>query len=386
MTIRFEARSHAPSWWVLAVPLASVLVALVVTGLLLVLTGHDPLATYQQMVAASFLNRGALTGTLVSTTPILFTGLAAALAFRMRVWNIGGEGQLYIGAVAAAGTGLLLGGQPGPVVVASMILTGMIGGALWAAIPGMLKARFSTNEILTSLMLNYIAGSVLYYLIYDSSSYWRDLTTPSARVFPTGKTLADSGTWPAIATSGAVIPFGLLAGVAIAIVLWGVIRSTRFGFEIRLLAESAAVAQYAGISTSRKIVQVMLVSGALAGLAGASQIGDFSHVLDPRGLEQAGFGYTGIVVAALALYEPSAVIVTSLFMGALIGAGFSLQGPDFPAGLVGTMQGIILFCVLGTQVLSRYRIAVARRPPDEPAPRAEASQNGRDVVATRSET
>lgn len=385
MTIRLEPRAHAPAWWVLAVPVASVLVALAVTALVLVVSGHDPVSTYQQMIAASFMNSGALTGTLVSTTPILFTGLAAAVAFRMRVWNIGGEGQLYMGAVAATGVGLLLGDEPAPIVIASMVLAGMVGGAAWAAIPGVLKARFSTNEILTSLMLNYVAGSLLYYLIYDSTSYWRDLTTPSAKVFPTGKTLAAAGSWPSIATSGASIPFGLMVGVAIALLLWGMLRSTRFGFEIRLFAESAGAARYAGISTSRKILQVMLLSGALAGLAGASQIGDFSHVLDPRGLQQASYGYAGIVVAALALYEPVAVLVTSLFMGALIGAGFSLQGPDFPAGLVGTMQGIILFCVLGTQVLARYRITVSGRRPGEPARPADVSEDRRLAVTTRSD-
>ncbi len=373
MIVRLEARTRTPAWWALAVPVAAVAVALVATAVVLVATGHDPLSTYQRMVAASFLNPNALTGTLVNMTPILFTGLAAAIAFRMKVWNIGGEGQLYMGAVGGAGVGLLLGDAPSPVVIVAMILGGMACGAAWAAIPGILKARFSTNEILTSLMLNYVAKFFIYYLIYDSTSYWRDLTSPSALVFPTGKTLSANATWPSIDALGAVFPFGLFAGILIALLLWALLRWTRLGFEIRLLAESSGAARYAGIVTSRKILQVMLLSGALAGIAGASQIGDFGHVLDPRGLEQAGFGYTGIVVAALALYEPVGVLATSLLMGALIAAGFRLPGPDFPAGLVGTMQGIILFCVLGTQVLARYRVVVARRRAVEPRTPAETS-------------
>jgi simple sugar transport system permease protein len=211
-------------------------------------------------------------------------------------------------------------------------------------------------------MLNYVAANVMYYLIFDSNSYWRDLTSPSAKVFPQGKSLPDTASWPALQLGSVTIPFGLLFGIGLALLLWGMIRATRYGYEMRVLADSPAVGKYAGIRTRRKILSLMAISGGIAGIGGASQVGDFSHVLDPRGLEQAGFGYSGIVVAALARYNPIAVIVTSFFIGMLVNAGFALQGPSFPIGLTGTMEGILLFCVLGAEIFTRYRLTVRGVP------------------------
>ena len=154
--------------------------------------------------------------------------------------------------------------------------------------------------------------------------------------------------------------------------LWGMIRATRYGFEMRVLADSPAAGKYAGIKTRRKILSLMAISGGIAGLGGASQVGDFSHALDPRGLEQAGFGYTGIVVAALARYNPLAVVVASFFIGMLVNAGFALQGPGFPIGLTGTMEGILLFCVLGAEIFTRHRLEI-RLPRARPKAQVPAS-------------
>jgi simple sugar transport system permease protein len=245
-------------------------------------------------------------------------------------------------------------------VILAMVVAGMVAGSLWAAIPGALRAYLNTNEILTSLMLNYVAGYLIYYLIYDSTSYWRDLTSPSARVFPQGKFLPASGTWPPLHIGNILVPLGLLIGVGLAVALWEMIRATRYGFEMRVMGDSPRTASYAGMRTRRKILSLMMLSGALAGLAGASQVGDFGHTLDPRALQQAGFGYAGIVVAALARYNPLAVVLTAFFLGALTNAGFALQGPGFPTGLTGTIEGILLFCVLGAELFTRYRIRFQR--------------------------
>ena len=356
--IRFVARENVPRWLNFVVPLASVVLAMIVAGIVLAATGHNPLTTYQHIVQASITQPGAFSQTLVSMTPLMFTGLAAAVAFRMRLWNIGGEGQLYMGAIGASGAGLFFHGLPGALLILVMMAAGLLAGTLWASIPGTLRAYFNTNEILTTLMLNYVAANVMYYLIFDSTSYWRDLTSPSARVFPQGKSLPATASWPPLQVGSLTIPFGLIFAIGLAVLLWGMIRATRYGFEMRVLADSPAVGKYAGIRTRRKILSLMAISGGIAGLGGASQVGDFSHVLDPRGLEQAGFGYTGIVVAALARYNPFAVVVTSFFIGMLVNAGFALQGPGFPIGLTGTMEGILLFCVLGAEIFTRYRLAI----------------------------
>ena len=356
--IRFTARESVPRWLTFVVPLAAVVVAVIVAGVVLAATSHNPLTTYRNIVQASITQPGAFSQTLVSMTPLMFTGLAAAVAFRMRLWNIGGEGQLYMGAIGASGAGLYFHSLPGPLLIAVMMAGGVLAGVLWAAVPGALRAYFNTNEILTTLMLNYVAANVMYYLIFDSTSYWRDLTSASGKVFPTGKYLPGPASWPPLQLGSVTIPFGLIFAIGLALLLWGMIRATRYGYEMRVLADSPAVGKYAGMRTRRKILSLMAISGGIAGLGGASQVGDFSHVLDPRGLEQAGFGYSGIVVAALARYNPFAVVVTSFFIGMLVNAGFALQGPGFPIGLTGTMEGILLFCVLGAEIFTRYRITV----------------------------
>ncbi len=366
MAVRIERRLTTPLWLPVAVPIASIVGALVISGAILVATGHDPIATEERLFERGFFAGGALTGALVTATPLLLTGLAAAAAFRMLAWNIGAEGQLYLGAIGASGAGIFLRDQPGAVIIPGMIVAGAVAGAAWAAIPGILRAYFRTNEIITSLMLNYVAGLLLTYLIFDSQSYWRELSTRTSRVFPQGKYLPDPASWPGFPVQfnealGVTIPLGFLLGMLGAALLWFLYRSTRFGFEARVIGDSPAAARYAGIRTQRKIVAVMGLSGALAGLGGASEIGDFRHVLDPRGLQQAGFGYAGIVVAALARLNPFAVILVAVLLGGLSNAGFSLQGPDFPAGLVGTLQGTILFCALAGELLVRYRIRFRRQ-------------------------
>jgi len=292
----------------------------------------------------------------------------------MQTWNIGAEGQLYLGAVGASGAGIALRDQSPVLIIPAMVIAGMLTGAIWAAIPGVLRAYTRTNEIITSLMLNYVAGLLMTYLIFDSQSYWRDLSTFTARVFPQGKYLSDAANWPSFRLAGLAIPLGLVLGIVAAAVLWLVYARTRFGFEARVIGDSRAAAHYAGIRTRRKIVAVMALSGALAGVGGASEIGDFRHVLDPRGLQQASFGYSGIVVAALARLNPFAVVVVAVLLGGLSNAGFSLQGATFPAGLVGTLQGLILFCALAGELLVHYRIRL-RRPAILP-PATEAARAG----------
>jgi simple sugar transport system permease protein len=417
--VRIERRLEAPRWLSVAVPVASVGAAVVLSSLVLLATGHDPVHTFSRIVERGFTGHDALTQTLVSATPLLFTGLAAAVAFRMQVWNIGGEGQLYVGAICSAWAGLALHDRGRPVLVTAMIVAGVLGGMVWGVLPGVLRAVFRANEIITSLMLNYVAGLLLTYLIFDSHSYWRDLTSFSGKTFPQGKPLPDAATWPSLLAGinpaadllvvvvvvgawsrwrrrraggalvptrrvglagGAVlvglvlwllakpdvvvrVPMGFFVGVAVAAGLWVLFRATRYGFEVRVIGDSPAAAGYAGMRTRRKIVSIMALSGAVAGLGGASQMGDFRHVLDARGLQQSGYGYTGIVVAALARYNPFAVVLVSILLGGVSNAGYSLQGPDFPAGLVGVVEGMILFCALGGELLLRYRVRLSRTAP-----------------------
>ena len=258
-----------------------------------------------------------------------------------------------------AGIAILLAGQSTPVLIVAMIVGGAVLGAAWGAIPGLLRAFLRTNEIITSLMLNYVAALVLNYLIFDSLSYWRDT---SATGSSSRRARRSSTRRPGrVTTIGSVaIPFGFLVAIAVAVVIWVLYTRTRFGFEAQVIGDSPRAARYAGMRTRRKIVAIMCLSGAIAGIGGASQIGDFRHVLDARGLQQANYGYTGIVVAALARYNPFAVVLVAFLLGGLQNAGYTLQSADFPSGLVGVMQGMILFAMLGGELLVQYRISLAR--------------------------
>jgi general nucleoside transport system permease protein len=358
--IRIERRLVQPKWLSVAVPVGSILAAFVLMAIVLLFTHHPPLHTFRRLLSAAFGSEQALNDTLVSATPLIFTGLCAAVAFRMQLFNIGGEGQLYAGAILGAAAGIALGNHTSWVSIPAMIVAGAVGGAALALVPAVLRAYFSTNEIITSLMLNYVAALVITYLIFDSESYWRDTSSPTAKVFPQGKTLPDAASWPVSHVGSLVIPFGLLLGIVIATFVWLLYGRTRFGFEVQVIGDSQRAAAYAGMRTRRKILAVMALSGAIAGIGGASQDGDFRHTLDPRGLTAAAYGYTGIVIAALARYNPFAVCLVAFLLGGLQNAGFTLQGADFPSGLVGVMQGLILFCALGGELLIRYRVRVVR--------------------------
>ena len=367
--MRFERRLEQPRWLLVAVPVGSILLAFVLMAFVLLLTGHNPGSTYRRMFDSAFFADGALTSTLVFCTPLVFTGLAAAAAFRMQLYNIGGEGQFYWGAIAAVGVALYLGDrgvESTAVYVVAMSVGGALAGAAWAAIPAILRAFAHTNEIITSLMLNYVAGLVLTYLIITSQSYWRDLESFEGQTFPIGKTIPEEAKWPSAALDalgGILVPLGFGIAIVLAAVMWVVYWRTRFGFELQVIGDSPRTARFAGMRLRRKILAVMCISGAIAGLGGASFEGDFAYQLDPTGLQTSYYGYTGIVVAALARYNPLAVVPVAILLGGLQNAGFTLQGADFPSGLVGVMYGLILFCALGGEVLIRYRVRVGRAVP-----------------------
>lgn len=368
--IRLERRVDRPTWVMVAVPVLSLLAALLAGALLLSVSGNDALGTYERILDRAVFSDGALTSTFVAATPLLFTGLAAAVAFRMGIFNIGGEGQLVMGAVGASGAALALPDQSTPLVLVAMIVAGAAAGAAWAGIAGALRAWLNTNEIITSLMLNYLAANLAGYLIFGSKSHWRKLEG-SGLMFPQGRPIAMDHYWAPIQFGSVSVPLGFVIGAVVAVVLLIVFRRTRFGFQVTVIGDEPRAARYSGIRTKRTIFGLMALSGAMAGLGGASNIGDSRHLLDPKGLGQAGYGYTGIVVAALARLNPVAVVFTALIMGGLNNAGRALQGPDFPAGLVGTLQALLLIFTLAGELFTRYRVrrssktAAAREPADQ---------------------
>ena len=356
--VRLERRLEQPKWLNWVVPLGSLVAALVLGAIVLWITGKNPFDVYQRIFERGFAGKRAFSGALEMATPLAFTGLCAAVAFRMGLVNIGGEGQFYMGAVGASYVGISLGGSPTGITIALMCLGGMVFGSVYAAIVGVLRARFNTNEIITSLMMNYLAAIFLNYLIFNSKSFWRDPDSPQ---FPKGKTLNSRADWNTYSIFGINLPIAFLIALLAGSAVWVLYKRTRFGFEVGVLADSPKAARYAGIRTTSTIVIVMALSGALAGLGGAADVGNFRGLLDAKGIQMAGYGYTGIVVAALARRNPLVTVVVAIFIGGLTKAGYALQGPDFPSGLVGTLQGLILFTAVAGEILIKYRVRTTPR-------------------------
>lgn len=356
--IKLEPRlQEPPRWYPLAVSFGAILIALILGGVVIAFAGGDPFRSYAHIARASFGNIGVISDTLVKATPILMTSLACSIAFRMKLWNIGAEGQFIMGAFGASAVVLapLLPAETSAwIFIPVMMVAGMLMGALWGFIPGFLKAKFNVNEIISTLMLNYISISWINYWIFG---VWSEGGFQMSPRFP-------RTTWlPRLLDYAESIPIfrgltthaGLLLGIVAAFVLWLLIYRSRWGYEIRLIGDNPNAARYAGINISRNTILVMMVSGALAGLGGMSEITGVVHRLQTSPIA-AGYGFTGIIVAWLAKLHPGVIIVVSVLFGALILAGREIQ----PSGVPKMIQGIILVCLIASDFLLRYRVRVVR--------------------------
>ena len=363
MTIRLEPRIAAPRWLSAAATIGAVVVALVISGAIIGFVGGDPIRSYLHILNASFGSIGVLSDTLVKATPLILTGLACALAFRMRLWNIGAEGQFLLGAWGATAvvlSGVLPKGTPAVVVLPLMMAAGMLAGAIWGLIPGVLRARLGVNEIITTLMLNYIA---LFWIQFWVFGPWSESGFQQTKTFPPEAwlpRLSDFAT-TVPAFGGLTVHLGLIFGLVAAGIVWLILERSRWGYEIRLIGDSPRAARYAGIDIARNLIVVFAVSGALAGLAGMSEVAGSVHRLQDR--ISPGYGFTAIIIAYLAKFHPGRVVVASILFGALILAGREIQ----PSGVPAMIQGIILFALIVSDTLVRYRVRIERTPPPAPA-------------------
>jgi ABC-type uncharacterized transport system permease subunit len=356
LQIRLEPRIEEPSRWTAPlVSLGAIIFSLIIGGVIILYAGGDPLRSYAHIAEASFGNIGVLSDTIVKATPILLTSLACAIAFRMRLWNIGAEGQFIMGAFGASAVVLtpLLPADTSPwLFIPAMMLAGMLAGAIWGFIPGILKARLQVNEIITTLMLNYIAIAWLNFFIF---AVWSEGGFQMSPKFPTNawlpRLLDYANQFPVL--RGLTTHMGLLIGVLAAVALWFIIYRSRWGYEIRLIGDNPRAAEYAGINIVRNTVLVMMLSGALAGLGGMSEVTGVVHRLQTSPIA-AGYGFTGIIVAWLAKLNPLIVILVSILFGALILAGREIQ----PSGIPKMIQGIILVSLIASDFLLRYHIRI----------------------------
>jgi len=361
--IKLEPRlDEPPAWFPAAVSFGAIVVALILGGIIIALVGGNPFLSYIHIARASFGDVGVLSDTIVKATPIILAALACSIAFRMKLWNIGAEGQFIMGAFGASAVVLA------PILPAEtsrwlfipvMAMAGMAAGAVWGFIPGYLKAKFNVNEIISTLMMNYIAVAWINFWIFG---VWSEGGFQMSPKFPEAAWL------PRLSEYAKAMPFfrgltthgGLILGVLAAVVLWFIVYRSRWGYEIRLIGDNPHAAKYAGISITRNTIWVMMLSGALAGLGGMSEVSGVVHRLQTAPIA-AGYGFTGIIVAWLAKLNPLAIILVSILFGALILAGREIQ----PSGIPKMIQGIILVCLIASDFLLRYRVTLARADVEE---------------------
>ncbi len=357
MTITLVPREAGPRWLSSVATILAVVVALVIGGVILWFVGGDPVRTYRHIFEAAFGSVGVISDTLVKATPLIFTGLACALAFRMRLWNIGAEGQFLLGAWGASAIvlfPLVPIGTPGVILIPAMMLAGAVTGGLWGFIPGWLRARLGVNEIITSLMLNYVALAGVQFWVFGP---WSEGGFQQTEPFPKDAWLPRLTDFAEVVPglAGLTIHLGLIVAIVAAAVVWFVVSRTRWGYELRLIGDNPRAARYAGIDIGRKIIVVFVASGALAGLGGVSEVGGVVHRLQDH--ISPGYGFTAIIIAYLARFGPWRVVLASILFGALILAGREIQ----PSGVPAMIQGIILFCLIASDTLVRYRVRIGRR-------------------------
>jgi simple sugar transport system permease protein len=310
---------------------------------------------YKRIFTGAFGSLYGLSETTVKAIPLMICGVGLSIAFKALIWNIGAEGQLLMGAIAATWVALYaIPDAPAFVLLPCMFAAGFIGGAIWGLIPGVLKAKFRANEVITSLMMVYIASELVNYLVYGP---WRG---PEEWGFPYSSKFPPSARLPYLFTTRIHYPT-LLIALTLAVVIYILVMKTKLGYEIRVTGGNPEAARYAGMSYFKTVVLVMLISGGLAGLAGVGEVAGIHHRLRyPHGISP-GYGFTAIIVAWLGRLNPLAIALTSMLFGGLLVGGDAIQvALGLPVATINIFNGVILFFILGGELLTRYKIAFRR--------------------------
>jgi simple sugar transport system permease protein len=351
ISVKFEKRLNPSFAMNIAVPLLSVVAALALGALFLSLTGRDPVEVYGAMFKGALGSSYGLAETVVKGIPLMLCALGISVAFRMQLWNIGAEGQFYMGAFAASWLPLTFPDLPAFVMLPGMFVLGCAAGGLWGLGPAMLRARWKVNEIITTLMFNYVAILWVDYLVYGP---WKD---PKGFNFPLSAKFPAAAALPTFGTSR--VHVGLVLAILLAGVFWVVFAKSRWGYEIKVIGSSEQAARYAGMDIKGNIYRVMLLSGAVCGLAGMTEVSGIVGRLQP-GLSP-GYGYTAIIVAWLSKLHPAAILIVAVLFGALQVGGFFVQTMGVPASVSAMLQGAVLFFVVGGEFLTNYRVVLSRK-------------------------
>lgn len=340
-------RSPAPMWANALIPVAAVLVTFTVTSIFIILAGANPFQAYYNFIIVPLSTKFSALEVLVKATPLIFTGIAVTFAFAAGYYNIGAEGQLYAGAVAAAWVGATFTNLPAIIVVPLMLVLGFAGGMLWALLPALLKVKLKVDEVVTTLLMNSI---IMYIISALLNGPWRDPDTG----WPKSPEFFEAARFIQIIPRSR-LHLGFIIALVLVVVVFVVIKRTPFGLQMRAAGASKAGALFAGINVNRTMLIAALVSGGIAGLAGVSEIaGIHYHLISEL---SGGYGYTGIIVATLGGLNPIGATVAALFIGLIdTGAQTVSRVLGVPVYLGDVVQSTLLLVTLGMLLLQNYRI------------------------------
>ena len=347
MGIRIVKRKPLPGWAKIVIPIVAILVTLILSAIPILIAGGHLWKSYYYLFYGALGSRFNLLETFVKASPLLMTGLAVAFAFRAKFWNIGAEGQLLAGALTATALGVSLGGIPPPLVLPIVIIAGFLAGGLWASIPALLKTKLKVDDVVSSLLLNYvmihIMGALLFGPLQQPGSSW-----------PRSSAIIEAANYPILIARSRFhlgIPLALLA----VLIIWFVNRKTTFGYQSRAVGVNARAATFGGISTTRVILWTALISGGLAGLAGVGELCALQRrlIMDIS----PGYGYSGIVIAMLGNLHPVGVLFSSLFFSVIIvGAQTMSRMTGVPTYIAEVIQGMALMVMLIFLLFTEYKI------------------------------
>ena len=351
MRLKLEKR-RAPSLVMLvATPVASVLVTMLIGIVVFDLIGIDGLRAVTDIFLTPLFTSYKWQDVAVKAAPLVIIALGLSVANRAQVWNIGAEGQYVIGALCATGMGLAFGTVGGPFVVLIMVAAGVLGGAAWAAVPALLRTRFNVNEILSSLMLTYVALQVLSYLL---GGPWKD---PEGRNFPVTAPLADSQTLPVLGSS--TVHLGVLVAIVLPFVFWLLMTRSVFGFQVRVVGSAPNAARHGGFDGRQTIWLALMISGAMAGLAGSLEFTGVLHKMD-LGFPS-GYGFTAIIVCFLGRLNPIGCLIAGIVLAVTyVGGQMAQTSVKIPNSTAGIFQAMMLFFILASDILVRYRVRLVK--------------------------
>ncbi|NPV75335.1 MAG: ABC transporter permease [Anaerolineae bacterium] len=318
-------------------PFAAIPIALLLGGGVLLLAGYNPITAYEAMWQGAFKDKTAFTEVLIKATPLMFIGAGLAVAFKCSIWNIGAEGQFYAGAVMATVVGIYLGDLPRFILMPLVLIVGVIGGALWGMIPAYLKNRFGASEVVTTIMLNYVAIYITGYLVTGPMIETKGMFPQTPKI--------SAAAWLPRFFPPTRLHIGFIIAVLLAIILYIVIFKTSIGYTIRAVGINPIAARYAGINVRKNILLAMAISGGAAGLAGSVEVAAISYRLYQ--LISPGFGFDGIAVSLLVNNNPLGVIFSGFLFGALrSGAEVMMMTAKVPSVLVYFIQGLVILSVV----------------------------------------